>query len=230
MNDFRRHAVYWAPPAGSDLARFAASWLGWDAEAGHPVPQPCPPGIPVAVTEITAEPRKYGFHGTLKAPFRLSSGTDAAGLDRALAALAGRIAPFDAPPLVLARLGRFAALVPSTACPALDELAARAVTELDRFRAPLSADELAKRRAGGLTPRQDKLLARWGYPYVLEEFRFHLTLAGPIAPDAADAVHGLLERLTAPFRGAPLPVRDICLFGEDEAGLFHLVRRYPLTG
>ncbi len=182
------------------------------------------------MAEITATPRRYGFHGTLKPPFRLAGGTDAAGLDRALAALASDVAAFTAPPLMLHRIGRFIALVPSGPCPALSGLAARAVTGLDAFRAPPGESELARRRASGLTPRQNEHLDRWGYPYVLDEFRFHLTLTGALASDDADPVFEALSRLTAPFRAAPLPVTEICLFGENGEGRFHIAGRYPLTG
>src|SRR5690625_811558 len=132
MTRFHRHAIYWAPPAGSDLARFGASWLGWDADAGESLPESA---APCASASITAEPRRYGFHATLKPPFRLAAGNKADALDRAAARLAASIAPFTAPPLRPARMGRRIALLPSRASEALDQLAARVVTELDRFRA-----------------------------------------------------------------------------------------------
>lgn len=230
MPHFRRHAIYWAPPAGSALARFGAAWLGWDAEAGREVPHLDAPGLPLPLAEITATPRKYGFHATLKPPFRLAGGTDAAALDRAAADLAARIAAFEAPPLTLARIGRFIALVPSAPCPPLAALAALAVTGLDGFRAPPGEAELTRRRAARLSPRQEEMLARWGYPYVLDEFRFHLTLTGALSPETADPVFSTLAALTEPFRAAPLPVTEISLFGEDVEGRFHVIRRHALSG
>ncbi len=89
MTPFRRYALFWAPPRGSALARFGASWLGWDAEAGELVPHPEVPRLPLPVAEITATPRRYGFHGTLKPPFRLAEGANVAGLDAAAAAAGG---------------------------------------------------------------------------------------------------------------------------------------------
>ena len=103
------------------------------------------------------------------------------------------------------------------------------MTEFDAYRAPPDAAELAKRHAAGLTPRQAELLARWGYPYVLDEFRFHLTLTGPIA-DAAERtrVAGLLRPLVAPLLGQPMPVRELCLFHQpDRAAPFRLIQRFP---
>ena len=230
MTTFRRFSLFWAPPSGSMLAGFGASWLGWDAEAGAFAPHPDVPALPVPVAEITAAPRRYGFHGTLKPPFRLRQGADTAGLDRAAAALAGRTVPFEAPPLALARIGSFIALVPSAPCPALGDLAAACVREPDHLRAPPDERELARRRAHRLSPRQEEHLARWGYPYVMDEFRFHLTLTGALGREHAGTVFDALKGLTAPFCAQPLPVTEICIFGERETGVFQIIRRLPLTG
>lgn len=163
-----RYAIYFAPQPGSALARFGAAWLGYDVAAGAFVAQPQAPGIaPRRLAEITAEPRRYGFHATLKPPFALAEGAGRGALDEAVAAFAGHFPPFAAPPLRLACLEGFWALMLSQGCREMDRLAASCVTELDRFRALPSADELGRRRRAGLTPVQDALLERWGYPYVI---------------------------------------------------------------
>lgn len=230
MTSFRRYALFWAPPRGSVLARFGAGWLGWDAEVGELVAHPEVGALPASLAEITATPRRYGFHGTLKPPFRLVEGAGLPELDMAAAELAGRIAPFEAPPLEVAPIGAFVALVPSAPCPALDALAAACVRELDGFRAASDERELARRRAHRLTPRQEELLARWGYPYVLDQFRFHLTLTGALDRETGEAVCEALARLTAPLRAAPLPVSEFCIFGESETGHFRVIARHALTG
>jgi putative phosphonate metabolism protein len=230
MTTFRRNALFWAPPRGSALARFGAGWLGWDAEAGELVAHPEVGALPATLAEITATPRRYGFHGTLKPPFRLVEGAGLPELDMAAADLARRTAPFEAPALRIARIGAFVALVPSAPCPALDALAAACVRELDGFRAGPDERELARRRAHGLTPRQEEHLARWGYPYVLDQFRFHLTLTGALERETGDAVREVLARLTAPFCAAPLPVSEFCIFGESETGHFRIISRHALTG
>lgn len=200
MTRFHRHAIYWAPPAGSDLARFGTSWLGWDADAGE---APLASAALRGAASITAEPRRYGFHATLKPPFRLAAGKEADALDQAAAELAASIAPFTAPPLRPARMGDRIALLPSQASQALDQLAARVVTELDLFRAPPGAAELDKRRAVGLSVRQEAMLTRWGYPFVLDEFRFHLTLTGKLDPKTLNDTLDELRELTAPFDTSP---------------------------
>lgn len=228
MTDYTRYAVYFAPPEASGLARFGAEWLGWDAAAGKAARHPeC--GLDVA--GITATPRKYGFHGTLTSPLRLADGVGVDPLRDAVTALAASVAPFQTAPLMLKRIGSFLALVPSQPSEALNALHAHCVKDLIAFRAPLNDAELAKRRKSALTPEQEALLQRWGYPYVLEEFRFHLTLSGRLDAETATAVRAVLEDLTAPFCVEPFAVRDLALFAERaEDGQFEIIRRYPLGG
>ena len=230
IEGYARYAIFWAPPAGSGLARFGAAWLGWDAEAGGEAAPPDAP-LPRSLAEITRTPRRYGFHGTLKPPFRLADSTDAAALDRALAALAARTPPATAPGLAPStRLG-FLALMPTGPAPALDQLAAACTRGLDCFRAPASEAKSTQRHARSLTPRQEANLTRWGYPYVLDDFRFHLTLSGRLRPGEAEPLTEAVMALAAPHLEPILHLDDICLFGDPGAGeAFHLLRRYPLTG
>lgn len=225
----RRYAVYYAPEPGTALAAFGAAWLGWDAEADTPCAHPDVAGLPRPAAEITAAPRRYGFHGTLKAPFRLAPGVRPEDLDRAVAALAAAEPAFALPPLRLEALGPFLALVPSAPAPRLDAVAAACVARLDVFRAAMTAEELA-RRATGLTPRQTRLLDRWGYPFVMEEFRFHLTLTGPLEPADRAATAAALAPLLAPIIAESQPFGALCLFGEPESGPFRLLRRHRLSG
>lgn len=229
MTSFRRYAVYWAPPPGSALARFGAAWLGWDAEAGRAVPHPDVPGVPAPVAGLTATPRRYGFHATLKAPFRLHQADQRAALPIVARLVTSKVAPFEAPPLALAKIGRFIALVPSGECEALSGLADLCVEKFHGFAAEPPEAELDRRRPG-LTGRQAQLLGRWFYPYVFDEFRFHLTLTGALEPEIADRVFDVLGELTAPFCAAPLRFTEICLSGEAEDGHFRLIDRYALTG
>ena len=228
MPAYTRYAVYYLPPKGSDLASFGAAWLGWDNAAGQNVPHPNAGTVDVA--SITATPRKYGFHGTMKPPFRLAEGTSADELKEAVGVVAAKTAPFDAPSLTLKSLGYFLALVPSAPCPPLADLAGHCVMDLDQFRAQPTEAELIKRRAAGLTGAQEANLQAWGYPYVLDQFRFHLTLSGRLAEPMLAKVGTVLESLTAPFCAAPMPVRDIAILGEAGDGKFHLIQRFKLTG
>lgn len=225
----KRYAVYYAPPPG-DFADLTAAWLGWDAVRGMSVEQPELAGLPMAAAALTDAPRKYGFHGTLKPPFRLAEGRTVAGLQAACADLAAGLAPVTLPGLALHRIGGFLALTPEGDTAALLDLAARVVTGLDGFRAGLTEAEVARRRPERLTVRQRELLDLWGYPYVLEEFQFHLTLSDDLAPDVADATARALTPYLAPVLPRPFCVDALCLFGEDAAGRFHLLHRYALGG
>ena len=227
-----RYAVYFAPEPGSALVRFGASWLGYDVATGEHVAQPVTTGIdPERLRAITAEPRRYGFHATLKPPFHLAEGADAETLGNTVAALAGRIAAFEAPPLCLSRISGFLALTLSAPCAVMQQLADRCVEALDAFRAAPTAAELARRRRANLTPRQDSMLARWGYPYVMDEFRFHMTLTARLDADEGHVVSAALAPLVGPLCVAPLAVDAISLFHQpQDDATFRLLRRYALTG
>jgi putative phosphonate metabolism protein len=225
---FRRYGIYVVPTGG--FYRAGADWLGWDSVAGAPVAHAPVPDLPDQAEVLTATPRKYGFHGTVKPPFFLAEGTNADGLDRAARAFCAHCAPVTIPRLEVRRLGGFIAIVPSEPSPALADLAAATVDALDPFRAPPSDAELARRRKARLTARQEALLQRWGYPYVMEEFRFHLTLTGRLEPGAADQARATLAQHFADAIPSPWLVDSLCLMGEDTDGRFHVLHRYTLAG
>jgi putative phosphonate metabolism protein len=189
-----RFAIYFVPAAGTALYRFGAAVLGYDCYTGEVVAR-----LPdVALTEaewapLTAEPRTYGFHATLKAPFRLR---DEFGHDDLVAEVKTLAASISTIPMLepaVELIGGFVAIVPRSASPALERLAASCVTDFERFRLPMTAQERSRRLAAGLSLRQAANLERWGYPYVFEEFRFHMTLTGRIGPDQRLAIHALLQ-------------------------------------
>lgn len=225
-----RYAIYYAPTPDSALARWAAGWIGWDPATGAPVDRMDIAGLDRdEAVRAMAFPRRYGFHGTLKAPFRLVSGRSEAELRTALYDLASKHRPAVAGPLRLSRLSRFLALTPGGDQAAIAALAEACVTELDEFRALPLPKELARRRKANLSPRQDALLERWGYPYVLDEFRFHLTLTGPLDEDALDRFERALKAETAPFADQPFTIDALCLFGDPGAGRsFQILGRFPL--
>lgn len=229
MDGFTRYALFVAPPPGP-LADWAARWLGWDPVAGTKRGHPVVHGLPRHISEITASPRKYGFHGTVKPPFRLAEGHDVADLHAAAEALCAALPPVRLAGLRPVRLDRFLALIPSEPSPELAVLAARAVEGLDAFRAPPEEDELARRRKSGLTSRQEVLLNQWGYPYVMEEFRFHLTLSSAMPEAEANQTLAALKPHLAPLIEGPFRIGSLCLFGEGQDGRFRNLHRYRLTG
>jgi putative phosphonate metabolism protein len=229
MDTINRYALYFAPRQGP-LADFGSRWLGWNAETATAVTHPSVSGLPYPVDQITATPRKYGFHGTLKPPFRLAPGKTPQSLHGACEALAQSLPPVMMPGLALHRIGGFLALIPEGDTTALGTLAASVVRTLDPYRAPTTTAEIARRNPEKLTPRQRDLLDRWGYPYVMEEFRFHLTLSGDLPPTDADEIATVLGPALAPLLPRPFVVEDLCLFGEGADGRFRILHRYALSG
>ena len=226
-----RVALYYAPDPGSALGRLAAAWLGRDASSGAEMSRPA--GLVPGGTDcdaVTASPRRYGFHATLKAPFRLAEGMSLDRLDGAVAAFAARRKAFELP-LRVARLGRFLALVPAAASEELETLAAAAVVRFEPYRAPLGEAELARRRRSPLTPRQDELLARFGYPYVLDQFQFHMTLTEALQDDVRAALRAHLQAAFAAVLAVPQPIDRLALFVEDEPGApFRVHSAHVLAG
>lgn len=226
-----RYAVYFTPARGSPLERFGASILGYDAHAGEAVPRPGWPDIECrALDAVTAAPRLYGFHGTLKAPFRLAQGCSEGGLGEAVQALAASRPPVPVGRLQPVLLGRFVALVPAAPSAGLGRLAAECVTALDTFRAPLTPVEQERRHSAGLTPQQTMLLDRWGYPYVLEEFRFHMTLTGPLPPEARESWLRRLSCAFEPIADAEVSIDALTLLRQDPGEPFRAVERFRLAG
>ena len=229
-----RYAVYLAPPPGTALWRFGSRMLGYDAATGRTLHGFAPTGFtPDSWRDATARPRRYGFHGTLKAPFRLAAGATEAALVEALNVEAARNPAFDAGPLSVTALlqggSGFAALTLSQPCEALGKIEKNVVERLDRFRAPLTEAEIAARRPGRLTSRQRESLGRWGYPYVGPDFTFHMTLSGNVT-DAATLADNLAERHAAEVGTSHLLVDAFVLFVEPEPGAaFRIVARAPLA-
>lgn len=218
-----RYAVYFAPRPDSQAWRDGSRWLGRCAATRQSMPQPHIDGVrPEDFQGLTAAPRRYGWHATLRAPFALAPDVDAASLRAAVGALASTLQPFAMPSLQVARIDDFLALVPVSSHPAtarLQEVAAACVTQLQPLAAPLSASELARRRSGGLTPRQDALLQRWGYPFVLEMFRFHISLTGALSQADLATVVAVHAAALAFFVDLPTITFDsLALFAEPAPG------------
>lgn len=222
-----RVAIYYAPAAHDPITFASTSWLGRDPVSNAPVIQPELPDI----AEITHDARTYGFHATLKPPMRLADGRVWNEFLDAANRLARTLKPFDLPPLAVMDLHGFLALRETRPSPALQHLADTCVEQLDMFRAPASDAELARRRRSPLTPEQDAMLVRWGYPYVFTTWFFHMTLTRRLTP-AERAIY--LPAAEAHFAAAiaqPRRVADICLFKQPAPGAaFTIAERLPLLG
>ena len=228
-----RFAIYLVPPIGSALWNRGCHWLGRDPETGAVYSPPRVPGFAAdEIRALTHMPRNYGFHGTLKAPFRLARGVEEGEFLERVGRLAGSLPVVTMPELRVDRLSDFLALCPvgTGVGAAVGALAARFVTELDAVRAPIESDDRARRLASGLSARQQELLDRWGYPYVLEEFRFHMTLSGRLDAARAERLQPWIEEWFAPALAEPPEAVDIGVFMQRSANAeFMLHRRYGMT-
>lgn len=228
-----RYALYYAPRAEEPLAVAASRWLGRSADTGEARDLVPVSGIPAdRLSAIVADPRLYGFHGTLKPPIALAVGATERDFVEAVGTFAASERQIDVPAMVLTELQHFLALVPSERCMALQDFSDRCVVEFDEFRRPAGEAELARRRAAGLTQRQEDLLLRWGYPYVLEQGHFHLTLTGKLKESRERSlILDELRRRFMAFIDRPLAVRDLCVFRQPAPGRpFTVLARFRLGG
>ncbi len=220
-----RHAIYYAPLPGSTLHRLGSAWLGRDAVSGEPIKQPSIVGL----KEVTAEPARYGFHATLKAPFALNSGMKRVELGDGVALIAAQMETVTIQSLELHEIDGFLALAPSRKDRVLSFLSEICVCGLDSFRAKSSEEELARRRAANLTARQEQHLLKWGYPYVLDEFRFHMTLTRRLLPEEKPTLLAAANEHFAAVIGQPLDVDALTVFAETRFDLtFVAEERFPL--
>ena len=224
--DFRV-GVYYAPAVQDPLHAAGATWLGRDPETGASVRQPDIANL----AELTADPLVYGFHATLKPPMRLRPGRGWSDVVAAAEAVARTVAPFELPPMQVRDLHGFLALRETSPSDALQGLADACVSGLDELRAPASEAELARRRRSPLSPAQDAMLTRWGYPYVFSTWFFHMTLTRRLTADEKARVQPQAEAFFTPALTIGRRVSEICLFTQRGPGEpFLIAQRVPLSG
>ncbi|MCK5934251.1 MAG: DUF1045 domain-containing protein [Fulvimarina manganoxydans] len=212
-----RVAIYHTPPYAHPLTKPGADWLGRCAFTGAPKVSPIAP-------ELTASARRYGFHATIRAPFRLAEGSDLGALEERLSDLCAKAAPIVFERLALAELGQFLALVAEPQPEALALLQRQILELAEPFRAPLSEAEIARRKPQRLTDRQRHYLEQWGYPYVLKDFRFHMTLTESLEPIVRRDVADKARAHFAEFIDRPYRLDALALFVEPAAGADFTIR------
>jgi putative phosphonate metabolism protein len=215
---YPRYAIYYTPRPGSALERFGAELLGCDATTGEDLS--FPEGILQMAPdwrELTRDPRKYGFHATLKAPLALAPGKTEAELLAACEAFARTPRPVPVIKPVVGSISGFIAVVPAEPSAELEQFAADCVRQFDSFRAPLTAKDRARRNPSMLTPGQREHLDRWGYPYVMQDFRFHMTLTGRLPPERHEPVLTMLKGRFSALGLKTLAIDRVALFRQDDA-------------
>ncbi|WP_065749905.1 DUF1045 domain-containing protein [Bradyrhizobium paxllaeri] len=227
MANFPRYAIYYTSAPDSALDRFGASLLGYDTHSGEDLP--FPDGLPPDWRDLTQDPRKYGFHATLKAPITLADGKAEARLAAACELFADLARPVPVIRPIVDSISGFIAVIPAEPSADLDLLAAEATKAFDPFRAPLNGEDRARRNPAALTPRQRDYLDRWGYPYVFEEFRFHMTLTGRLPAERRGPVVAMLRERFAATGMETLAIDAIALCRQDDAtSRFRVIGRWQL--
>lgn len=226
-----RYAIYYCPAPETALWQVASAWIGRDSHSDHARARPV--GLNLAPDEVaatTANPRRYGFHATLVAPFELTDDSSEADLRAALADFCTTRSAFETR-LEVGHIDDFLALVPTRPEPRLDTLAADCLHHFDRFRAPLSDYDLARRDDPDLTPHERDNLRRWGYPWVLDAFRFHMSLTGAVPPAQRDRFAPSLRGLFADVLDLPIAIDGLSLVKQgSRLADFRTLSREPFPG
>ncbi|KUM26479.1 hypothetical protein AU467_21325 [Mesorhizobium loti] len=226
-----RYAIYFTPRQDEPLARIAANWLGRDPFGAATRPVEAVGELSAAeVAFHTASARRYGFHATLKAPFGLAPNETEASLREALDNFAEVTPQVVIPRLVVGQIDGFFALVPEATLPPLNSFAGDVVRAFDRFRAPLTEAEIERRSPDSLKPQEFRNLCQWGYPYVFETFRFHMTLSGRVGPQESPRLRAAIDSLFADVLRHPVPVDALTLFVETEPGAPFMVLSHHALG
>jgi hypothetical protein len=214
-----RYAICFTPPPSDPLCHVAANWLGRNVFSGEMVEPPAVRGLGIhEIAFHTAVPRRYGFHGALKAPFHLASDISEAQLLREMMRFSGTIQPFSIPRIEVARLGNYYSLVPSIPCENVHYLASAIVQHFDRFRAPLSEADIERSDPDGLSAAQFANLHRWGNPYVMDEFRFHMPITGPVNHSDMPRMEQAVRSIFDPVLCEPMTISNIALMIEEGMG------------
>jgi hypothetical protein len=227
-----RYAIYFVPAADAALHRCGSAILGYDCHTGaDSVPPDALRSDAAAWRRLTEEPRRYGFHATLKAPFHLSPACTEAQLESAFVSFAGlghHVARIDPE---VRMLDGFAAVVPRQPSPQVSALADRCTMLFDAFRAPMSAQERARRVAANLSQSQMHNLERWGYPHLFKDFRFHMTLTGRVPAERRDDVLAVMRGVFARMCGdGPIAIDRLTLLRQDdEHARFRVIRQAELA-
>ena len=230
MATYPRYAIYYAPAPGTELDRFGAQLLGYDAYSGDDLPFPGEsPVLPPDWHDLTKDPRQYGFHATLKPPLSLAPGKTEAELIAACGMFAGTARKIPVITPVVDSISGFIAVVPAEPSADLERLAADCTRAFDSFRAPLTTEDRARRNPSALAPRQREHLDRWGYPYVMEDFRFHMTLTGRLGAERREAVLAMLRNRFSAVGLTTLAIDRIALFRQETAdSRFRVVKHWKL--
>ena len=227
--NFIRYAIYYTPQPGTPLAAFGRSWFG-RANDGATLQAFSDTGLAGAATvkPLSASSRYSGLHAVFKAPFCLRDGMGPDALKARLISFASRRKQVETGPLTLARAGRYLVLRPIKPTPALDWLAAQCVAAFDGFAE--SPPCTHAQQGVPLNDHQRLLLKSFGDPHVLSEYRFYITLTGPLEAAHLERVSQALWPMLEEICPSGVTVDSLSLFGESGGRApLRLIRRFRLA-
>ena len=228
--NYKRYAIYYAPIENPELDLFGKCWLGWDPYKGEETTKSDLSKLPSfkKFSSLVLTPKQYGFHGTIKAPFRLKNKYTYNDLENKVCEISKQIQSFHLDKLVIKKLGNFIALTPSKNLK-VNDVSNKFVEGLDFLRDDLSEDEIKKRHPHKLSFVQKKMLFKWGYPYVFNEFKFHLTLTGKLRIEEIDNVYKYLQTILKSVNLRKIHFKSICIFGQKTDEKFYFIKKINFT-
>ena len=228
--NYKRYAIYYAPIENPELDLFGKCWLGWDPYKGEETTKSDLSKLTSfkKFSSLVLTPKQYGFHGTIKAPFRLKNEYTYNDLENKVREISKQIQSFHLDKLVIKKLGNFIALTPSKNLK-VNDVSNKFVEGLDFLRDDLSEDEIKKRNPHKLSFNQKKKLFKWGYPYVFNEFKFHLTLTGKLRIEEIDNVYKYLQTILKSVNLRKIHFKSICIFGQKTDEKFYFIKKINFT-
>ena len=225
-----RYAIYYTPQPGTALAAFGRSWFG-RANDGVTLQAFSDAGLSgTSFARLAVTPGRYtGLHALFRAPFAPREGIGPDAIKTRLINFAARRKPVETGPLTLSRAGRFLVLRPVEATPAIEWLAAQCVAAFEDFAAPPSDIEREAYAGPKLSDYQRLLLESFGDPYVLSEYRFSITLTGPLDATHLERVSQALWPVLEEICAEGVTVDGLSLFGDSGGRTpMRLIGRYHL--
>ncbi|MEO1323827.1 MAG: DUF1045 domain-containing protein [Pseudomonadota bacterium] len=227
MTTSPRYAIYYAPSDETLLWKTGSEWLGRDAYSGNRVERREFPGTKDEdIDRLTSSASHYGFHATMKAPFVLKEGSTEDQLLKYLKSFSRKQSSFEAK-LSVRPLGQFLALRLVSGVEQMRLLHEDCVKKFDKFRAPLTMEDIERRRKANLSPDQDARMLEWGYPYIFDDFRWHMTLSNRILSDSTrDKVLGQLQDLFKDVVSKPIRIDGVAVYRQvDRNAPFNIIGR-----
>ena len=225
--NYKRYAIYYAPIENPELDLFGKCWLGWDPYKGEETTKSDLSKLPSfkKFSSLVLTPKQYGFHGTIKAPFKLKNEYTYNDLENKVREISKQIHSFYFDQLIIKKLGNFIGLIPTNNLK-VNAVSNKFVEELDYLRDELSENEIKKRKPHKLTSNQKQMLFKWGYPYVFDEFKFHLTLTSKLNVVEIDDVLRSLQNILKQVNLNKISFNNICIFGQKSDEKFYFVQRF----